>query len=358
MHVCFAKNLPTWVRGASLSNNHSSAKAVILGLSGTSVSEAERAFFSNENPLGFILFARNCDSKKQITALAEELRHIVGRKNAPILIDQEGGRVARLKPPHFRKALPAGDYAALAARDLPLAIEAVTLNSRLMAAELVDMGITVDCAPVADLLFEDAHTIIGDRSFGNTPDQVIALAGAMAKGLMHGGITPIIKHIPGHGRAKVDSHDKLPIVDATRKELDATDFKVFTALHTIPWAMTAHIIYSAIDPDHPATLSKKVIDVIRKDIGFNGILISDDLSMNALQGDFADRTKRAFAAGCDLVLHCNGKMEEMQAIMGQTRLVDTKAATLLAKDDANFAARKPLGKNDTETHLQELLSHA
>lgn len=339
-----------------MSNNHINPKAVILGLSGTTITDAEREFFTRENPLGFILFARNCESREQITALIQDLRRCVGRENAPILIDQEGGRVARLKPPSFRKSLPAGTFAALAQESKELAERAVILNSKLIANELADMGITVNCAPVADLLFEDAHSIIGDRSFGTTPEQVVFLAEAMCTGLIKGGIVPIMKHIPGHGRAKVDSHENLPIVDTPRTILDHTDFTIFKQLQEVPWAMTAHIIYSDIDPLEPATLSKKVIDVIRNDLGFNGILISDDLSMKALAGDFGDRTEKAFAAGCDLVLHCNGDMTEMQAITQKTPPLSHNTAKLLQLSYEINDNRSTLHAEDTEIHLQELLA--
>jgi len=332
-----------------------SVKAVILGLSGPAISDEERQFFSKENPLGFILFARNCQSPEQIKALTSDLRACVGRADAPILIDQEGGRVARLKPPHFRKALPAGIFAALAVKNIDLAEQAVILNSRLMAHELRELGITVDCAPVADLLFDGAHSIIGDRSFGADVAQVVRLAGAMCRGLIDGGIVPIIKHIPGHGRAKVDSHEKLPVVSNSKAELDQTDFAVFKGLATAPWAMTAHIIYSAIDPDAPATLSPKVIEMIRNDLDYSGIIISDDLSMHALSGDFSSRTRDALAAGCDLVLHCNGKMEEMSAVVAATLPVSPATQAKLQQSYAiNHHAPLALAA-DSEARLQQMI---
>jgi beta-N-acetylhexosaminidase len=338
-----------------LLNNRSLPKAVIFGLKNTTLSAEEREFFRRENPLGFILFARNCESPEQISALTRELRDCVGREELPILIDQEGGRVARLKPPHFRASYPAGIFASLAAQDKALAEKAVILNSKLIAHELASLGITVNCAPVADLLFEDAHSIIGDRSFGTTPEQVALLAGATSAGLIAGGIVPIMKHIPGHGRAKVDSHEKLPVISTAREQLDETDFKIFSTLRTIPWAMTAHIIYSAIDPDQPVTLSAKMIRMIREELGFNGILISDDLSMKALAGDFATRTTGSFAAGCDLVLHCNGDMDEMLPIAAHSPAISAHVAELLA---AGYAINKnslALSPDESEHHLHEIL---
>lgn len=293
-------------------------KAAIFGLKGKYLSDNERRFFSAHNPLGFILFSRNIEDAKQVRQLVSDLKECVGRTDAPILIDQEGGRVARLKKPHFRSVPPAGDFAAIAARDVELAKEAVYLNAWLIAAELVSLGITVDCAPVADLLIPGAHDIIGDRAYGTDPVQVAVLARAMCEGLLIGGVVPIIKHIPGHGRAKADSHEALPVVDTDLATLEATDFKVFKLLADAPWAMTAHILYTALDTVSPATHSKTIIRYIREVIGFGGVLVSDDLSMKALKGSFAERTEKVLEAGCDVVLHCNGDMTEMEAIANHT----------------------------------------
>lgn len=293
-------------------------KAAIFGLKGAYLSDNERRFFSANNPLGFILFSRNIEDAKQVSQLVDELKECVGRVDAPILIDQEGGRVARLKKPHFRSVPPAGAFATIAARDVDAAKEAVYLNARLIAAELSALGITVDCAPVADLLIPGAHDIIGDRAYGTEPVQVAILARAMCEGLLDGGVIPVIKHIPGHGRAKADSHEALPVVDTDLATLEATDFKVFTLLQDAPWAMTAHILYTALDKLSPATHSKTIIHYIRETIGFNGVLVSDDLSMKALKGSFAERTNKVLEAGCDLVLHCNGDMVEMEEIASHT----------------------------------------
>jgi beta-N-acetylhexosaminidase len=290
--------------------------AAIFGLKGTEVSPGETAFFSDINPYGYILFQRNCESPAQVKRLTDSLREISGRNNLPILIDQEGGRVARLKPPHWPLFPPAKVFADFYARDAKKAVQACTLNARLMAHELSMIGVTVDCAPVADIPVQGAHDVIGDRAFGYHPEQVIALARAQADGLAGGGIVSVLKHIPGHGRAFADSHLELPVVDTQMDTLRATDFAPFKALADLPMAMTAHVLYTALDAKRPATTSPIAINLIREELGFNGLLMSDDLSMKALGGDFTSRTEDALAAGCDVVLHCNGEMQEMQEIVG------------------------------------------
>ena len=291
------------------------ANAVIFGCEGRSLTDWERDFFSDRNPYGFILFARNCDTPEQIRALVAALRESIGRGSAPVLIDQEGGRVARLKPPQWRAAPGAARFGLLARRDRALADQAVRLNARLIAAELLDLGITVDCAPVLDLPTPGADEVIGDRAFGPDPVLVAELGRAFCDGLLAGGVLPVIKHIPGHGRARVDTHYALPVVETPRAELEVSDFRPFAALADAPWAMTGHLVYTAIDPDNPATMSQAVIEeVIRGVIGFDGVLVTDDLSMRALSGDYASRAARSLAAGCDLVLHCNGKPEEMTEV--------------------------------------------
>lgn len=312
-------------------NPLTSPKAAIVGLKGTELLSEERAFFQEHNPLGFILFARNCQSNSQIKALVRDLRSCVGRNNAPVLIDQEGGRVARLRPPLFPSCPTAGWFAALAKYDIEVARKAAYFNADFIGNGLKELGISVNCAPVADIYFSDAHEIIGDRSFGDTPEQVAALARATCEGLVHAGVLPVIKHIPGHGRARVDSHEALPVVDAPIDVLEKTDFAVFKLLADMPWAMTAHIIYTAIDPELPVTLSPKMIQYIRKEIGFEGILLSDDLSMKALTGSYSERTKQLFHAGCDLALHCNGEMEEMAAVLANTPRLGGYVQETLAK---------------------------
>lgn len=301
---------------------------VIFGVKGKTLSEGERAFFRDVSPFGFILFTRNIEDKTQVKALCDEMRALTGRADTPILIDQEGGRVARLKPPHWRPCPPAKIFADMCVNDASIAARAAYLNARLIAAELMEIGVDVDCAPMLDILFPEAHDIVGDRAFGETTEQIIALGKAMAEGLKDGGVMPVIKHIPGHGRAMVDSHESLPIVRTSHAELSASDFVPFKALNDIPWAMTAHITYTAID-DKPATLSPKTISVIRNEIGFNGLLLTDDVSMKALAGDFADRTANSLKAGCDIVLHCNGEPQEMEAIA--KALPSTTAKETLAR---------------------------
>lgn len=291
------------------------ARAVIFGCAGPELTSWETEFFAAADPLGFILFARNCETPDQVGALVAALRQTVGRSDAPILVDQEGGRVQRLKPPHWRAAPPPGRFGDLASSDRPRALEAVRLNARCLAAELAPLGITVDCLPLLDLRLPGAHDIIGDRSFGADPELVAALGRACCEGLMDGGIMPVIKHVPGHGRAVVDSHAELPRVDAPLPELEASDFAPFRALADMPWAMTGHVVLTAVDPRRPATTSPKVIEqVVRGWIGFDGVLVSDDLSMQALEGDLGARAAAALAAGCDLALHCNGDRAEMEAV--------------------------------------------
>jgi beta-N-acetylhexosaminidase len=289
----------------------SQPRAMILGCAGAALAPDERDFFRATDPLGFILFQRNCVDPAQLRRLVDELRASVGRPDAPVLIDQEGGRVARLRPPHWR-AYPSaariaalGDAAAAAARDV----------ARLIADDLARLGITIDCLPVLDLPVPGADAIIGDRAYGTVPERVAALGRAVCEGLLAGGVLPVVKHIPGHGRATVDSHLSCPVVATARDELAASDFAPFRALNDMNWAMTAHIVYSALDATRPATLSPVVIDeVIRGAIGFAGVLVSDDLSMQALGGSLGERAAGALAAGCDVVLHCSGRLDEMGAV--------------------------------------------
>lgn len=299
----------------SPSPSSSKPNAVIFGCAGHRLTADERAFFQATNPLGFILFQRNVEEPDQVKALVADLRAAVKRNDAPVLIDQEGGRVARLKPPHWPEYPAAKAYAHLYARNAKDGLDAAWLGGRLIAADLAELGITVDCAPVLDVPQPGADPIIGDRAFGLEAQTIIPLAKAFLDGLMAGGVAGVIKHIPGHGRALVDSHKDLPCVDAPLDALQAVDFPPFKALHMAPWAMTAHVVYDALDPSAPATQSKTVIeDTIRRAIGFRGVLVSDDLSMKALSGGFAERARVSLEAGCDLALHCNGDMAEMQAV--------------------------------------------
>lgn len=322
-------------------------KAFITGCSGLRITEKERRFFSNQEPWGFILFARNIETPGQVRALTAELRDCVGRADAPVLIDQEGGRVQRLRPPHWH-AYPTGRaLGELYRGDPERGLRAAWLQSRLIAFELTALGINVDCLPVLDVPVEGADDVIGDRAYSFEPDEVARMGRAAANGLMAGGVLPVIKHVPGHGRATADSHLALPVVDATREILGCTDFHPFMQLADLPLAMTAHVVYPAFDAQHPATLSKSVIaEVIRGWLGFNGLLMSDDLSMQALSGDFGERTRSSFAAGCDVVLHCNGSMDEMEAVAAACPVLEGKSAwrarvaleQLAAPDDSDEVA--------------------
>ena len=296
-----------------------SPSACILGCSGPTLTRDERRFFSDVRPWGFILFARNIETPDQVRALVSELRGTLGRADAPILIDQEGGRVQRLGPPHWGRYPPGLAYGQLRGNDPLLKREITRLGARLMAHDLVALGINVDCVPVLDVPDPAGHEVIGDRAYGATPDEVALLGRAAAEGLIAGGVLPVIKHIPGHGRATCDSHHELPVVEADWEALDHHDFAPFKALSDMPMAMTAHVIYASIDAKRPATTSAKVLrKVIRGAIGFDGLVMSDDLSMKALDGDLRQRAEASLKAGCDVVLHCNGDMAEMKAVVSGT----------------------------------------
>jgi len=330
--------------------------AAIYGFLGTRLSADEKKFFRESNPYGFILFARNCESPEQIRAVIADLKECVGRDVLPILIDQEGGRVARLKPPHWPKYPPAGDFAALYARDKEAAVNGVYLNARLIAEDLSSLGITVDCAPLADLPVAGAHDIIGDRAFGFAPEQVIALARAMAEGLADGGVVPVLKHIPGHGRAFADSHEELPVVNESLDVLRATDFVPFKALSDLPMAMTAHVLYTAIDRERMATVSPDAIHIIREELGFLGLLMSDDISMKAMKGDFTQRAKDVLAAGCDVVLHCNGDMREMAAIAAGVVMLSGSGFARAEKAMKDAGKRKAFDVAAARDKVQSILA--
>lgn len=266
------------------------------------------------------------ESPGQLLALASAFRDIVGRADAPVLVDQEGGRVQRLGPPHWQRHPAAARYADMHALEPDRALAMARLGGELTGRDLSGSGITVDCAPVLDLPVDGASSVIGDRAFGRDPETVAALAGAWAEGLMAGGALPVVKHMPGHGRAEVDSHLDLPVVAAGRDAL-ARDFAPFRALNRLPMAMTAHIVYRALDPERPVTTSKRAIDaVIRGEIGFDGLLLSDDLSMEALEGTLGERAAAASAAGCDILLHCNGNLAEARAVADAAPILDGRAA--------------------------------
>jgi beta-N-acetylhexosaminidase len=294
-------------------------RAFITGVSGPELNAAEREFIRAQRPWGFILFKRNVETPAQVVQLVSELRKELGEPDAPVLIDQEGGRVQRLAPPHWPVYPRGAVFGVLYDLDPTLGLTAARLSARLIAADLGDLGVTVDCLPLADVPVAGADNVIGDRAYGTEPHKVAAIARAVTEGLEEGGILPVLKHIPGHGRATADTHFKLPVVDTAKGELERSDFAAFQALADLPMAMTAHVVFSALDPAQPATTSATIIEqVIRGAIGFQGLLMSDDVSMNALAGSIAERTRAIFAAGCDLVLHCNGKLEEMRDVARET----------------------------------------
>jgi len=331
----------------------------IYGCSGLTLSAAERDFFRDARPWGFILFARNVESPDQVRRLNAELRDTVEDASAPILIDQEGGRVARLKPPHWRARAPAARFGDLHRSDPDKAREAVWLNARLIAHELHGLGLNVDCLPVLDVPAPGGHDIIGDRAFAADPATVIDLGRAQIQGLLDGGVLAVMKHIPGHGRAGADSHLALPRVAASREDLSASDFVTFRSLNLCPLAMTAHVVYDSIDPQRPATTSAKVVrDVIRGEIGFEGLLMSDDLSMRALEGSFASRAKAALFAGCDVVLHCNGDMDEMKQVATEAKALEGLSARRATLALAQLKAPESLDPETAEARLGVLLGGA
>jgi beta-N-acetylhexosaminidase len=327
-------------------------KAFITGIAGTELSDGERAFIAAERPWGFILFKRNVDTPTQVASLTEQLRKAVGEADAPVLIDQEGGRVQRLGPPHW-PLYPAGAvFARLFEIDPALGLKAARLSARLIADDLHQLGITVDCLPLADVPVAGADAVIGNRAYGTEPATVAAIARAVSEGLEQGGILPVLKHIPGHGRATADTHFRLPVVDTPQDELERTDFAAFGPLRNLPMAMTAHVVFSAFDPAHPATTSATMIErVIRGAIGFQGLLMSDDVSMNALAGSITERAKAAVAAGCDMVLHCNGKRGEMEEVARVAPVLSGKAKERAA---SALAARKPPQPFDRRAARAEL----
>jgi beta-N-acetylhexosaminidase len=310
-------------------------RAFITGVSGLALTVAERDFLRDSEPWGLILFKRNIETADQVRRLTEGFREAVGRGNAPVLVDQEGGRVQRLGPPHWPSYPSGSAYGRLYERHPLRALAAARLGARLMAADLSLVGISVDCLPIADLPAAGADPVIGDRAYGRDVDQVVAIAAALAAGLQDGGLLPVLKHIPGHGRATVDSHVGLPRVDVDRATLEATDFAAFRRLNHLPLAMTAHVVFTAIDPVAAATISATMVrDVIRGLIGFDGALMSDDIGMGALGGSIGERARAAMAAGCDLVLHCNGELDEMQAVAAEAPPL---AADSLRRVDAALA---------------------
>ncbi|GAA0201047.1 beta-N-acetylhexosaminidase [Brevundimonas nasdae] len=287
--------------------------AAIYGCAGHRLTEDERAFFAKARPWGFILFRRNIDTPEQVRALTDELRAAIGDPDAPILIDQEGGRVQRMGPPHWPK-YPPGDAYLKSTNDPQDARDLVRLGARLIAHDLREVGINVDLAPVLDVPVPGSHDIVGDRAYGQDPQTVALLGRAAAEGLLAGGVLPCIKHMPGHGRAFADSHKDLPTVQVDFETLNAWDFAPFKSLSDMPLAMTAHIVFTAVDKKRPATQSKKAVRLMREHLGFSGLILTDDLSMQALKGSLGERANQSLIAGCDVVLHCNGVLSEMQEV--------------------------------------------
>jgi beta-N-acetylhexosaminidase len=339
--------------GKSTPLGRSPPRAILFGCAGERLSAAERSLFADSDPLGFVLFRRNCREPGQVRTLVAELRDCVGRADAPVLIDQEGGRVARLQPPHWR-TYPAA--AALASLPDRAAEEAVRLGARLIADDLASLGVTVDAAPVLDLPVAGADGVIGDRAYGSGPARVARLGRAMCRGLLEGGVLPVVKHMPGHGRAVVDSHHDCPVVDAGADELTVTDFEPFHRLADMPWAMTAHVVYSVFDRE-PATMSRRLIDrVIRRQIGFDGVLVSDDIGMGALSGRLAERVENALHAGCDLVLHCSGVLDEMADIAETARSISAETAARLTRGETmRLAARRDFDRGAAEARFDALI---
>lgn len=315
--------------------------ASIFGMAGTALSADERAFFKDADPAGYILFARNCVDKDQMRALTDDLRAIHGRDEVPILIDQEGGRVARMKPPVWPAFPPGEAFAKLYAISPISAMEALRVNAAAIASVLREVGVNVDCLPLLDVRQPGAHDIIGDRALGDDPMQVASLGRATLDGLREGGVVGVVKHMPGHGRSMSDSHVELPVVTASAEELE-TDIQPFRSLRWAPMGMTAHVVYTAWDKDNCGSQSATVIgEIIRGKIGFEGWLMSDDLGMHALNGDFGERAARVLAAGCDVALHCSGDMAEMQAIAGRIGAMTAESEARLDRAMASIRDAAP-----------------
>ena len=322
-------------------------RAVIFSVSGKKLLDEERLFFAQAKPLGFILFARNVKDKEQVKTLVQDLRDSVDNQNAPIFLDQEGGRVARLKEPIWYHPFSASVFGRVAKKSLELAKEACYINAQLIAHEMFELSINVDCAPVADILQEYSSNVVGDRAFSSDKKIVAELADAMAKGLLEGGVQPVIKHIPGHGRAKLDSHLALPEVYDPYNELKDNDFYPFKKLNHYKLGMTAHVLYDAIDRERPATLSKDVIREIRDTIGFKGLLVSDCITMKALEGSMADRASGAFEAGCDIVIYSSAKLLDMQEIIAVSPEITEQQEKILA-------ASYKMANNDPKPDIGQL----
>lgn len=337
----------------------SESKAMILGSSGPQLTPDEVSLYRDERPWGFILFARNCVEPAQITDLVAAMRDSVGRPDAPVLIDQEGGRVQRIRPPMIERYPSAAVLGEICKRDREAGLRAAWLMSRLHAFDLMKFGINVDCLPVLDVPVEGASNVIGDRAYGFDPALVAAMGQAAADGLKAGGMLPVMKHMPGHGRGMADSHHELPVVTASLAELAAHDFLPFVALRNELMAMSAHIVFTAVDTKDPATISRKVIDeVIRGHIGFDGLLISDDSSMNALKGTIGERAARIVGGGCDIVLHCNGLMDEMKAVVQEAIPLAGEALTRAKSVEAGFAMADDADEETIRAEFHGLLPNS
>jgi beta-N-acetylhexosaminidase len=322
--------------------------ATIFGCAGSKLLPEERAFYRDADPFGFIVFARNIEDPAQVRRLTADLREAVGW-NAPVLVDQEGGRVQRLRSPHWREWTPPLDTVD-AAGSVAAAERIMRLRAMVMAAELTDVGIDADCIPTLDVVRPETHPFLMNRCYGRDPETVARVGRAVADGLMAGGALPVMKHLPGHGLSHVDTHHDLPTVDASLEDLVAVDFAPFRALNDLPMAMTAHLVFAALDRERPATQSPRMIRVIREEIGFQGLLMSDDLNMQALAGTLAERTARTIAAGVDIALHCKGDMAEMVAVADAAGVMGPEA---LVRAGAAVAARRP-GSVDVAAALAEL----
>ncbi len=334
-----------------------SVKPIIASCAGPALDDEEVALFAAERPAGLVLFRRNCDNPDQLRALTDAFRRAVDDEQAFVLVDQEGGRVARLRPPHWRALPPAAVFGRMAGHDFVHAAAALQLASAIVAHELLEVGITVNCAPVLDVPAPGAAEVIGDRAFAHDPDLVARLGRVAVDAMLDAGLLPVIKHIPGHGRAPLDSHHALPRVDADIESLYAVDFVPFEALADAPLAMTAHVIYEALDEDRPATVSETVIEeAIRGHIGFEGLLVTDDIGMQALAGPLSARARAALEAGCDLVLHCSGVFDEIRTLLEAVDGIGGTTSERITRARERVAGAAPVDVENAEARLETLLA--
>lgn len=326
--------------------------AFVTGVAGEQLTPDEWRFLQDARPCGLILFARNCRSPQQIRSLIDSFKDAIGRDDLFVMVDQEGGRVQRMKPPAFREIPSAGKFGALYKKNPENGCRAAKAAAQLVAAELAAIGFNVNCVPVLDMPVEGAHDVIGERAYGRDPNTVTALGVAVAEGMMAGGVLPCMKHMPGHGRSTVDTHHNLPVIDTQLALLEKTDFEPFRRLNYLPLGMSAHVMFNAIDPEEPATTSPIVIEqVIRQRIGFDGLLFSDNSSMNALAGRIGDRINRMLTAGCDVALHCNGQFDDMLEVAANSVLLEGDAER---RFHAAFEARKPASAFDASEAVAAL----